>query len=140
MEFDILVERLLSVRSSLTSVLEELEWDNLPASEWKTLENVHRLLKPFAQYTTLISGEEYTTLSAIISVIMELNLHLEELKKVPDLSNAAAVLQSEVRCRFRKYTDPHDPEHDPMFLVATLLDPRSHFTPIDQLKLPSCDK
>ena len=46
---------------------------------------------------------------------------MEELKKVPDLSNAATVLQSEVRCRFRKYTDPHDPEHDLMFLVA---DPR----------------
>ena len=36
---------------------------------------------------------------------MELNLHLEELKKVQD------------------YTDPHDPERDPLFLVATLLDP-----------------
>ena len=120
----LLVEQLLNVRSSLTSVLEELEWDNLPASEWKTLENVHRLLKSFAQYTTLISGEEYTILSAIIPVIMELNLHLEELKNVPDLSNAVTVLQSEVRHRFRKYTDPHDPEHDPLFPVATLLDPR----------------
>lgn len=36
---------------------------------------------------------------------MELNLHLEELKKVQD------------------YTDPHDPERDLLFLVATLLDP-----------------
>ena len=105
-------------------MLEELEWDNLPTSEWKTFKNVHRLLKSFAQYTTLISGKEYTTLSTIIPVIMELNLHLEELKKVPDLSNAATVLQSEVRGRFRKYTDLHDPEHGPMFLVATLLDPR----------------
>ena len=25
---------------------------------------------------------------------------------------------------FRKYTDPHDDQHDPLFLVATLLDPR----------------
>ena len=34
------------------------------------------------------------------------------------------MLQSEVRHRFRKYTDPQDSEHDPLFLVATLLDPR----------------
>ena len=52
-------------------------------------------------------------------VIMELNLHLEELKKVPGLSNAAIVLQSEVRHRFRKYTNPYDPEYDAMFLVAS---------------------
>lgn len=60
-------------------------------------------LKPFAQYynTTLISGEKYTTLSAIIPVIMELDLHLEELKKVQDLSDAATVLQSEVRKRYK---------------------------------------
>lgn len=58
-------------------------------------------LKPFAQYTTLISGEIYTTLSAIIPVIMELDLHLEELKKVQDLSDAATVLQSEVRKRYK---------------------------------------
>ena len=55
---------------------------------------------------------------------MELNLHLEEMKKLPDLSTVASVLQSEVKHRFRKCTDPHDPEHDPLFLVATFLDPR----------------
>ena len=48
----LLVERLLEVRSSLTSVLEEFEWDNLAASEWKSLEKIYKLLKPFAQYTT----------------------------------------------------------------------------------------
>ena len=37
----LLLERLLEVRSSLTSVLEELQWDNLAASEWKTLEKIH---------------------------------------------------------------------------------------------------
>ena len=36
----------------------------------------------------------------------------------------ATVLQSELKRRFRKYTDPNDPEHDPLFLAATFLDPR----------------
>ena len=44
--------------------------------------------------------------------------------KVPDLSHAATVLKRELTFRFRKYTDPHDDQHDPLFLVATLLDPR----------------
>lgn len=56
----LVIERLLQVRSSLSTVLNELEWDNLPTSNWKHFENIYTLLKPFAQYTSLISGEEYT--------------------------------------------------------------------------------
>lgn len=45
-------KRLLQVKSPLAKVLQELEWNNLPTSDWVHLENVHRLLmKPFAQYT-----------------------------------------------------------------------------------------
>ena len=50
----LLVERLLDVRSSITEVLQELEWDCLLTSEWKSLETVKNLLYPFAQFTTLI--------------------------------------------------------------------------------------
>ena len=68
---------MLQVRTALTQVLEELEWDNLATSEWKSLENSQELLQPFAQYTALISREEYTTIS---TVIMELQLHQEEVR------------------------------------------------------------
>ena len=73
----LLVSQMLQVRTALTQVLEELEWDNLATSEWKSLEE---LLQPFAQYTALVSGEEYTTISTVIPVIMELQLHLEEVR------------------------------------------------------------
>ncbi len=55
---------------------------------------------------------------------MEMNLHLEEYKSVPELSHVAGILQSEHKRRFRKYTDPSDADHDPIFLLATMLDPR----------------
>lgn len=45
-------------------MLQELEWDNLAVSEWKTLER--------------ISGEDFTTVSSVIPAILELTLHLEE--------------------------------------------------------------
>ena len=72
-----MVQRLLEVREKLGKVLELLEWDNLATSEWKTLESIPRLLKPFAQYTSLIGGEHYSTISSVIPIVMELNLHLE---------------------------------------------------------------
>ena len=104
-------------------VLDELEWDNLPTSDWKMLKNICTLLRPFADYTSLVSGEEYTTISAVIPVIMELNLHLEEMKKV-ELSKAASVLLTDLKLCFKKFTDPSDPDHDPLFLLCTMLDPR----------------
>ena len=74
----LMIDRLLVVRSALSTVLLELEWDNLATSEWKTLEALGDLLHPFAQFTSLLSGEEFTTISGVIPAIMDLNLHLEE--------------------------------------------------------------
>jgi len=119
-----MIKRLLDVRMPLTSVLEELEWDNLAISDWKVLENIQELMNPFTLYTSLSSGEDYTTISSVIPIIMELNLHLGEMKKVPEMMEVSNVLQSELKRRFRRCTDPGDPNHDPLFLMATMLDPR----------------
>ena len=74
----LMIDRLLSVKTGLCQVLQELEWDNLAMSEWRILESLRELLRPFAQFTSLISGENFTTVSAVIPAIMDLNLHLEE--------------------------------------------------------------
>jgi len=112
----LLIDRLLEVRTPLTQVLEELQWENLMTSEWRTLENLHLLLKPFAQYTSLVSGKEYTTISSIIPIVMKINLHLEEMKKVPELTAVSTRLQSELKLRFRRYTHPVPSNHEPVFL------------------------
>ena len=76
----LLIERLLSVKDELSQVLVELGWDGLQNSEWKTLEQIHFLLEPFAKYTSLTSGEEFTTISTVIPVLMELDCHLEAVR------------------------------------------------------------
>ena len=91
----LLVDRLLEVRQHLTTVLEELEWDNLQNTDWKQLDSIRDILSPFAIYTSLISGEDFTTVSCVVPILMELKMHLEEMKK-PGLSTAAALLQSEL--------------------------------------------
>lgn len=120
----LMVQRLLEVKVPLSKVLESLEWDNLATSEWKTLESVLQLLKPFAQYTSLVGGEDYVTISSVIPIVMELNLHLDEMKKTPEMSSVSHLLQSELKRRFRIYTDPSDPDSEPLFLMSTMLDPR----------------
>ena len=119
----LLLERLLQVKGPLTTVLNELEWDNLATSEWKAIETICQLLKPFAQYMTFASGEEYTTISGVLPIIMELNLHLEEKKRNIKLSSLASKLQSDLKQRFKRFTDPADLDYEPLFLVSTMLDP-----------------
>ena len=114
------------MKDALSTVLEELCWDNLHTSEWKLLASIHDLLKPFAQYTSLVGGEDYTTVSSVTPIVMEINLHLEESRQspLPQVSTAARVLLTEFKRQFQNVTDPSHPDHDPLFLASTLLDPR----------------
>ena len=90
------------MKDQLSAMLEELCWDNLHTSEWKVLASIHDLLKPFAQYSSLIGGEDYTTVSSVIPIVMEINLHLEESRQSqsPQVSTAASVLLTEFKRRF----------------------------------------
>ena len=74
----LLINRLLEVREKLKVVLDEQGWDDLAASEWRMLKNISILLHPFAKFTSLLSGDEFTTLSCVIPAIMDMNIHLEE--------------------------------------------------------------
>ena len=79
MEFH--VSRLLEVGPHLATVLQELEWDNLPHKDWKVLENLYKLLCPFTKYTSLTSAGETTTIAMIVEIVpvlLELKYHLDE--------------------------------------------------------------
>ena len=66
----LMLQHLLCVKASLSAVLDELEWDNLPTSDGKTLEYITNLLKPFAKYTSLVSGEKHATISSVIPILI----------------------------------------------------------------------
>ena len=80
------------MKTHVVLILEELGWDNIPNSYWKQLDNLVNLLNPFAHYTTLTSGEESTTISFVIPVILELSMHLEKMEEVHGLGNIASVM------------------------------------------------
>ena len=120
----LLVQRLLVVRTELSQVLNELEWDSLQVSDWKQLEYISLLLEPFAQYTNLSGGEDYTTISSIVPIIMELNLHLLEMRKKPNLSAVSLCLQEELQKRFDNILSPKHTNFNPLYLAATALDPQ----------------
>ena len=49
-----MLEQLLELRSPLSEVLNELGWENLALSEWRLMECICNLLKPFAVYICII--------------------------------------------------------------------------------------
>ena len=75
-----MISRMLEVRPHLATVMQELQWDNLPHSEWKIMENLYELLRPFARYTALTSAEETTTISMVVPVVMELNYNVDAVR------------------------------------------------------------
>ena len=46
------------------------------------------------------------------------------MKTNPEVSEIARILQRELQRRFRRFTDPGDADFNPLFAVATTLDPR----------------
>jgi len=98
----LLISRILKVREALTDALQEMEWDNLAASEWRFLESIHDLLHPFAQYTFLIS-REYTTLFSVVPALMELDLHLAEIKSRWGLAGAVTLIQTKLGRQFHRF-------------------------------------
>ena len=74
-----MISQLLEVKSSVIFLCNKLGWnsESLSNSQWKQIEITERLLEPFAQYTTLTSGEE-KTISLVIPILLELEMHLQE--------------------------------------------------------------
>ena len=93
-------------------------------SEWRVLENIQELLQPFAEYTTLCSGEEYTTISSVVPIVVELQYHLEEMSTKPGMATISKRLNNELKSHFDKYVNPSAAGFDVYYLVATFLDPK----------------
>ena len=121
----LVIKRLLRVQEPLRQILAEREQDAIQPSDWKLLKEMHELLFPFAQMTTLTSGETYVTLSKVIPCVL---LMKSTLKKHVDnrssLSNVAKNMIKEVDQRFGHLLDPDHPDHDPVYAVATFFDRR----------------
>ena len=106
----LVIERLLQVKAT---VLQELEWDNLPTSDCKHLENIHRLLKPFTIHLSYKWRGVQHALINYPSCDGVITAHAEGTRQ------AVSVLLVNLKQRFRTFMDPSDPDHLPLYLTAT---------------------
>ena len=113
----------IGCQANLTTVLDELTWDNLTATQWKHLETIRELLKPFAHQTNITSAENSTTIAMVIPVLKELSLHLEEMSKLHGVASISERMLSDLKQRFWFVTDPAALSFDPVYVASTLLSP-----------------
>lgn len=124
-----LIKHLLDIKNPFNLLVEKLGWIPLSSQYWKVIEYIKGLLQPFAHHiATLINRKDNnTTISCIIPIIMELDLHLESMKQISEIASVSSILQLELKQKFAKLTDCNNCNYDPIFAVSTLLDPRYKF-------------
>uniref|UniRef100_A0A1X7ULL0 HAT C-terminal dimerisation domain-containing protein n=1 Tax=Amphimedon queenslandica TaxID=400682 RepID=A0A1X7ULL0_AMPQE len=120
----LVVSRLLEVKDDLMIILVPHGLTLLQPTEWTKLEHIKALPSKFAEHTNVAGGEQYPTLPLVIPAYRDLLLHLQSMEKVPYLKNVAKILLSELNRRLSKLTNPDHPDHDPVYMVATLFDLR----------------
>ena len=122
----LVISRLLEVKEVLIKVLEDALIDGLFAREWKMLEEIKDLLEPFAESTSLLSGDQYTTLSGVYLCLVTLHGHLDEFQSSTlDLSQLIPEVKQDMINRFSYCLDPEHANFEPVFVMSTLLDPRN---------------
>ena len=105
-----MMNRLILNRSAITNVLSDRSITN-PAitnnleileSEWLTMENIQKILKPFQVATTVLSGDSYcpTSMVRLIAFMLRVN-HLAVLHDDDGLiESTKAILRDELTSRF----------------------------------------
>jgi hypothetical protein len=86
----------------------EHEIASLLAGEWKLLEQICNLLEPFAEITSLSSGEKYDTLTYVIPCYYHLETHLNSIvtqQSSSPVRSVANVMLTELRRKFSFLVD-----------------------------------
>lgn len=124
--------------TKLTAILQESghKETTFTSREWSQIQELVRVLEPFAEATDLTQGEKLVTISAVVPCVLSLNHHLENLKGTMCYLGAfTKTLQTSLQRRFKgifvnvKMAENSSsdcqplPFSDPLYLKAAMLDP-----------------
>lgn len=119
----LMLNRLVELQAHIRIVCAEVGFDCLSNSQWTTVENIVKLLRPFTEHTNTLQSD-CSSLSAVVPAILDLMAHL---KQSPEKTLARVLLRS-VTERFDRYLSPAHPDFDVTPATACLLSPDvAHF-------------
>ena len=110
----------------LAKLTEVMNWDiEITVADIRMLKTYNTLMEPFANKTNLLGGEKYSTIQLVLPTLMELLNHLEDVgtRTGGGVLRYCNKLKSEIREYFKHVLDPTCDEFDPIYHLATFLDP-----------------
>ncbi len=120
---------------AIQEICTEMEWD-IPF-HWSTLKVYCDLLAPFAKKTDLLQGDQYPTVSLVFPTLLSLQKHTDASagnQNFDKIGTLASDLRKELDQRFSTILVPSDPDFNPTFLAASVLDPYySKFLPTEPI-------
>ena len=122
-----MISRILEQQAALCATLAEVKkMDLLPtACEFKLLEDLVEVLKPFKDITSQLSGEKYVTISIIKPILHHV---LNDVLKVSG-SESACILQIKMEMKTNLEPRYQDPDVQNILNNACILDPRFKHLP-----------
>jgi hypothetical protein len=114
-----MAQRLIEIKSAVNEVLSSIMIDSLLVDEWSRLDELTKLLAPFASQTDILQTDSMS-LSSVIPSLLDLQCHLQQFPQPKSLTRALLV---DIRERFGSVLSPTFPEFNPVPAAACLLDP-----------------
>ncbi|CAF3184086.1 unnamed protein product [Rotaria socialis] len=118
-------------------------------SDFKIMEEIINILEPFHQISLKCQAEKVATASLVVPSIVHLLSHLQSFKEIlPVCQKLTQQLQYSIERRFAGIvkrlkltnTTDTDPFNDPLYFMASVLDPAFKFFWIYDLELPTSDE
>lgn len=114
-----MAERLIHLKDAVNEVLMEQKCDTLLVSEWRRLEEMCELLKPFAVQTDKLQSNSQS-LSYVLPALMELDFHLQCVNAPKAVTTA---MLDDMQTRFQLVHDSTSDNFNPLPAASCLLDP-----------------
>lgn len=114
-----MMKRLLDTKIPLSDVLEEQGIDTLLTSDWSKLENLVKVMEPFAIHTDQLQTDSQS-LSDVVPCLLNLEAHLQA---TTIGKQSAQVLLKSLKERFACILNPQSAQFDPTPAGACLMDP-----------------
>ncbi|XP_055343649.1 E3 SUMO-protein ligase ZBED1-like [Paramacrobiotus metropolitanus] len=121
----IMLKRLCELKDDVDHVCEQNGWDSFLPQEWSTIDALRKFLEPFDTYTSISSGQDYTTNDMYVAILLELDKHCRASfqSRKTMVSVAAHVVVAALDQRFARFLDPNNTKHNPFYLAGCFLNP-----------------
>ncbi|CAG7815910.1 unnamed protein product, partial [Allacma fusca] len=122
----LVLARLLRVEKHVKAVLEKHEKQKyaLDSDDWEKIQRIAEFLKPFHDYTCMVSKEKEAVSSEVIVAVLSMHYHLQKYENVPLLKVAAQNIMQSLKTKFSKWFHDTNDDFEGTYVIATLLDPR----------------